>query len=104
MMRFEVSFPAAAHAGAITGRVFVVITPTDNPEPRLVAGTPRSASGSSSEEIPLNWNKWARQTHRWLSIAFTVAVIVNIVAVPQKPTERTTDLMCIWWLSNASVS
>ena len=28
-----------------------------------------------------NWNKWVRQTHRWLSIAFTVAVIVNIVAV-----------------------
>jgi len=37
--------------------------------------------GSSSEEVPLNWNKWVRQTHRWLSIAFTVAVIVNIVAV-----------------------
>jgi uncharacterized MAPEG superfamily protein len=29
----------------------------------------------------LNWNKWVRQTHRWLSIAFTVAVLVNIVAV-----------------------
>jgi len=35
----------------------------------------------SSEEVPLNWNKWLRQIHRWLSIAFTVAVIVNIVAV-----------------------
>ena len=32
----------------------------------------------------MNWNKWVRQTHRWLSIAFTVAVIVNIVAVGQK--------------------
>ena len=29
----------------------------------------------------MNWNKWIRQTHRWLSIAFTVAVIVNIVAM-----------------------
>jgi hypothetical protein len=29
----------------------------------------------------LNWNKWVRQIHRWLSIAFTVAVIVNIVAL-----------------------
>ena len=29
----------------------------------------------------MNWNKWVRQTHRWLSIAFTVAVIVNGVAV-----------------------
>ena len=31
----------------------------------------------------MNWNKWIRQTHRWLSIAFTVAVIVNVVAVVQ---------------------
>jgi hypothetical protein len=29
----------------------------------------------------LNWNKWVRQTHRWLSIAFTVAAIANVVAV-----------------------
>ena len=29
----------------------------------------------------MNWNKWVRQTHRWLSVAFTVAVIVNGVAV-----------------------
>ena len=32
----------------------------------------------------MNWNKWVRQAHRWLSIAFTVAVIVNGVAVAQK--------------------
>jgi heme A synthase len=29
----------------------------------------------------LNWNKWIRQTHRWLSIVFTVAVIINGVTV-----------------------
>ena len=29
----------------------------------------------------MNWNKWVRQIHRWLSIAFTVAVIVNFVVV-----------------------
>jgi quinol-cytochrome oxidoreductase complex cytochrome b subunit len=29
----------------------------------------------------LNWNKWVRQIHRWLSIAFTVAVIINIVNI-----------------------
>ena len=29
----------------------------------------------------MNWNKWVRHTHRWLSIAFTVGVIVNGVAV-----------------------
>ena len=31
----------------------------------------------------MNWNKWVRPTHRWLSIAFTLAVIVNTVAVVQ---------------------
>jgi heme A synthase len=31
----------------------------------------------------LNSNKWIRQTHRWLSIAFTVAVIINLVALRQ---------------------
>ena len=29
----------------------------------------------------MNWNKWIRQTHRWLCVAFTVAVIINVVAV-----------------------
>jgi hypothetical protein len=32
----------------------------------------------------LNWNKWVRQTHRWLSMAFTVAVIVTFVALAQE--------------------
>jgi uncharacterized iron-regulated membrane protein len=32
----------------------------------------------------LNRNTWVRQIHRWLSIAFTVAVIVNIVALVQE--------------------
>jgi len=31
----------------------------------------------------LNWNNWIRQIHRWLSIAFTLAVIVNVVAMSQ---------------------
>jgi hypothetical protein len=31
----------------------------------------------------LNWNNWVRQTHRWLSIAFTVTVIANFVALAQ---------------------
>ena len=31
-------------------------------------------------------NTWIRQIHRWLSMAFTVAVIVNIVALIQKST------------------
>jgi heme A synthase len=31
--------------------------------------------------VPFNWNKWVRQTHRWLSVVFTLAVVINIVAV-----------------------
>jgi hypothetical protein len=27
----------------------------------------------------MKWNRWTRQTHRWLAILFTLAVIVNIV-------------------------
>jgi hypothetical protein len=32
----------------------------------------------------LSWSKWIRQIHRWLSIAFTVAVIVTFVALQQE--------------------
>ena len=33
----------------------------------------------------MHWNKWVRQIHRWLSISFTVAVIiVSIIALGQK--------------------
>jgi hypothetical protein len=32
-------------------------------------------------EVALNWNKWVRQIHRWLSIVFTVTVIANFVAL-----------------------
>ncbi len=29
----------------------------------------------------MNWNNLIRQSHRWISIAFTVAVIINFVAL-----------------------
>ena len=29
----------------------------------------------------MNWNTWIRQTHRWLSIAFTITVIANFVQI-----------------------
>jgi hypothetical protein len=48
-------------------------------KPAVAAKTPAKA-----EQVPLNWNKWVRQIHRWFSIAFTVGVIVNLVAVAQK--------------------
>ena len=31
----------------------------------------------------MNWSKWIRQTHRWVSVVFTVAVIINGVTVVQ---------------------
>ena len=31
----------------------------------------------------MNWNHWIRQTHRWLSIIFTLTVIANFVAMSQ---------------------
>lgn len=31
----------------------------------------------------MNWNQWIRQIHRWLSIAFTLTVIANFVALSQ---------------------
>jgi hypothetical protein len=37
--RFKISFPAAAHAAPITGRVFVVISRREKPEPRFQAGS-----------------------------------------------------------------
>ena len=33
----------------------------------------------------MNWNAWIRQFHRWVSIAFTVTVIANFVAMTQGP-------------------
>jgi cellulose synthase/poly-beta-1,6-N-acetylglucosamine synthase-like glycosyltransferase len=35
------------------------------------------------KEVPLNWSKWIRQIHRWLSIAFTLTVIANFVVMMQ---------------------
>jgi hypothetical protein len=29
----------------------------------------------------LNWNTWIRQTHRWLSIAFTAGVVTYMVVM-----------------------
>ena len=39
----------------------------------------------------MNWNTWVRQVHRWVSIAFTVTVITNFVALAQgKPPDWVT--------------
>ena len=31
----------------------------------------------------MSWNTWIRQIHRWLSIIFTIAVIINVAAMTQ---------------------
>jgi heme A synthase len=43
----------------------------------------------------LNWNKWVRQIHRWLSMAFTAAVIVNIVAVATRRYANWVGLLAV---------
>ncbi|MDG4832092.1 hypothetical protein O7627_22685 [Solwaraspora sp. WMMD1047] len=41
------------------------------------------------EEFPVNWNRWIRQLHRWLSITFVVTVVIVTVAVvgQEEPAE-----------------
>ena len=29
----------------------------------------------------MNWSKWLRQIHRWVSVIFTITVIANFVAL-----------------------
>lgn len=29
----------------------------------------------------MNWTRWIRQLHRWLSVAFTATVLLNVVAL-----------------------
>ena len=52
--------------------------------------------GAHAEEVTLNWNKWFRQTHRWLSVVFTVAVIVNGVAVVQGKYNSRLGLLAVF--------
>jgi len=33
----------------------------------------------------MNWNALIRRVHRWLSIAFTLAVVVNLLAMGKDP-------------------
>jgi ascorbate-specific PTS system EIIC-type component UlaA len=43
----------------------------------------------------MNWNRWMRQTHRWLSIAFTVAIVVNIVAIALRRYTNSMGLLAV---------
>jgi quinol-cytochrome oxidoreductase complex cytochrome b subunit len=41
----------------------------------------------------MNWSKWIRQIHRWLSIAFTLTVIANFVAMGVQGANRAPDVI-----------
>lgn len=52
----------------------------------------------------MSWNKWIRVIHRWLSVALTVAVIINGVAVAERKYTNKLGLMAVavlalLWLS-----
>ena len=44
----------------------------------------------------MDWNAWIRQIHRWLSIAFTVAVIINVIALMQKEQAMWVGLLALF--------
>ena len=43
----------------------------------------------------MNWNKWIRQTHRWLSVAFTIVVLINLMAVLKGRYTNSLGLMAV---------
>lgn len=47
----------------------------------------------------MNWNKWVRQSHRWLSVAFTIVVILNGVAVAQGKYTNRLGLVAVFTLA-----
>jgi heme A synthase len=47
----------------------------------------------------MNWKKWVRQTHRWLSMVFTAAVIVNAVAVLTRRYTNSVGLLAVFPLA-----
>lgn len=43
----------------------------------------------------MNWNIWIRRIHRWLSAAFTLAVIINTVAVVEGKYSNKMGLLAV---------
>lgn len=43
----------------------------------------------------MSWNHRVRQAHRWLSVAFTAAVIVNLVALGRKEPAAWVGLLAL---------
>lgn len=47
----------------------------------------------------MNWNKWIRQIHRWLSVIFTLAAVFNVVAIAKGKYEQWEGLMAVFPLA-----
>ena len=81
--------PGAGHDG---GRIVFEGTPADLVAARVDADrrAPRGLRRQHSEGAPIekgdpmNWNNSIRQTHRFMAVAFTVAVIGAFIALAQK--------------------
>ena len=43
----------------------------------------------------MNWNKWIRQIHRWFSIAFVVALIINGVEIARGKYTRALGIVAV---------
>ena len=43
----------------------------------------------------MNWNAGIRQTHRWLSIAFTLTVIANIVLLVMNSSQTWVGVLAL---------
>lgn len=41
-------------------------------------------TATDSPEVSVNASKWIRQIHRWLSIAFTLAVVINLASLGEE--------------------
>jgi heme A synthase len=52
----------------------------------------------------MKWNKWMRWSHRWLSIAFTLAVIIDGVAAVEGKYTAKLGLMAVATLALQFVS
>jgi Putative esterase len=76
--KFEVSFPAAAHAGAITGRLFVVVSTKDKPEPRLEAGS----WGDSGPFFGVDVNAWAPEQSAVIDLSTPGSPVRNLGEIP----------------------
>lgn len=47
-----------------------------------------AAASTSSHQSASKWSVWMRQSHRWLSVAFTITVLVNFAALGQSASVR----------------